>query len=107
MKRACRPFQSSVAGLLEDFLRHHRALGKRFDTEERALRLFDQYLLEQGVQQLADISPALLQAFLNSRPRCGSAAAMEPVVSASATAWRVAFARATPSPNRHSNPLPV
>ena len=69
MKRACRPFQSSVAGLLEDFLRHHRALGKRFDTKERALRLFDQYLLEQGIQQLADMTPALLQAFLNSRPR--------------------------------------
>jgi site-specific recombinase XerD len=69
MKRACRPFQSSVAGLLEDFLRHHRALGKRFDTEERALRLFDHYLFEQGVQQLADMTPALLQAFLNSRSR--------------------------------------
>jgi site-specific recombinase XerD len=69
MKRACRPFQSSVAGLLEGFLRHHRALGKRFATEERALRLFDQYLLEQRVQQLADMSPALLQAFLNSRSR--------------------------------------
>ncbi|MBV8175744.1 MAG: tyrosine-type recombinase/integrase [Verrucomicrobia bacterium] len=69
MKRTCRPFQSSVAGFFQDFLRYHRALGKRFDTEERALRLFDQYLLEQGVQQLADMTPALFQAFLNSRPR--------------------------------------
>lgn len=69
MKRQGRPFQSSVAGLLESFLRHHRALGKRFDTEERTLRLFDRYLLEQNVQQLTGISPALLQAFLNSRPR--------------------------------------
>ena len=116
MKRACRPFQSSVAGLLEDFLQHHRALGQRFDTEERAQRLFDQYLLEQGVQQLADMSPALLQAFLKLTPSVSCkelqpsfrrAAAMEPMVSASATACRVAFARATPSPNHHSNPLPV
>src|SRR5262249_35856878 len=69
MKRACRPFQSSVAGFFQDFIRYHRALGKRFDTEERALRLFDQYLLEQGVYQLGVMIPALLQVFLNSRPR--------------------------------------
>jgi integrase len=69
MKRECRPFQCSVAGFLREFIRYHRALGKRFDTEEHALQMFDRYLLEQKVQQLADITPALLQAFLNSRSR--------------------------------------
>jgi integrase len=69
MKRECRPFQCSVAGFFEDFVRHHRALGKRFDTEEHALQMFDRYLLETEVQRLEDITPALLQAFLNSRPR--------------------------------------
>ena len=38
MKHACRPFQSSVAGLLEDFLRHHRALGKRLAQTQRRAR---------------------------------------------------------------------
>jgi site-specific recombinase XerD len=69
MKRECRSFECSVAGFLQEFVGYHRALGKRFDSEEHALQMFDRYLLEQKVQQLRDITPALLQAFLNSRPR--------------------------------------
>jgi integrase len=48
---------------------HHRALGKRFDTEERALGLFDQYLTEKRVRELAEITPGLLESFLGSRVR--------------------------------------
>jgi site-specific recombinase XerD len=61
--------QSPLATSIRAFLAHHRALGKRFDTEESALRLLDRYLLEQGIESRDAISPALLDAFLLSRPR--------------------------------------
>lgn len=43
-------FQGVLAGEMTDFLRHQRALGKRFDNEEAGLRLFDQYLVEQKIE---------------------------------------------------------
>lgn len=61
--------QSPLATSIRAFLIHHRALGKRFDTEESALRLLDHYLMAQGVDSLDAITPALLNAFLRSRPR--------------------------------------
>jgi len=61
--------RSPLATHIRAFLAHHRALGKRFDTEQSALRLLDHYLVEQGVDSLEAISPALLDAFLRSRPR--------------------------------------
>jgi site-specific recombinase XerD len=61
--------QSPLAFAISDFLSHHRALGKRFDTEEAALRLLDRYLVEQGVETMQTITPSLLEAFVRSRPR--------------------------------------
>lgn len=61
--------QSLLATNIKAFLTHHRALGKRFDTEESALRLLDRHLVEQEVDSLETITPALLDAFLRSRPR--------------------------------------
>lgn len=61
--------QSPLASFIGAFLAHHRALGKRFDTEEAALRLLDRYLVEQGIETLAAITPASLEAFMCSRPR--------------------------------------
>ena len=61
--------QSPLAPSMRAFLSHHRALGKRFDTEQSALRLLDHYLVEQGVDSMEAITPALLDAFLRSRPR--------------------------------------
>jgi site-specific recombinase XerD len=69
MRRQYGSFQSLVGGFFEGFLRYHRALGKQFDTEEHALRMFDRYLFEQNIQRLAEITPALFEDFLNSRPR--------------------------------------
>jgi site-specific recombinase XerD len=60
---------SPLADAMQTFLAHHRALGKRFDTEEAALQLLDQYLLKQEVATLEAITPALLDNFLCSRPR--------------------------------------
>ena len=61
--------QSPVAEAMQEFLNYHRALGKRFDTEEWALDLFDRYLVEQKVQTLTAITPSLVENFLSSRPR--------------------------------------
>ena len=62
-------FQSALAPHIERFLSHHRALGKRFDTEESALRLLDRFVHERDVNTLAQITPWLLEAFVRSRPR--------------------------------------
>ena len=69
MKRRRQALQSTAAGAMRDFLDYHRALGKRFDTEEWALSLFDRYLVEHKVQTLADITPLVVENFLSSRPR--------------------------------------
>ena len=62
-------FQSPLAPHIERFLSHHRALGKRFDTEESALRLLDRFVHERDVNTLVQITPWMLEAFLRSRPR--------------------------------------
>lgn len=62
-------FRSVLAPHIDRFLTHHRALGKRFDTEESALRLFDRFLVELDVDMPDRISPEVIEDFLNSRPR--------------------------------------
>ncbi len=63
-------FQSPLADQIERFLSHHRALGKRYDSEESALRLLDRFVFEQGdIVTIEQIRPALLERFLLSRPR--------------------------------------
>jgi len=62
-------FQSVLAIEMTDFLRHQRALGKRFINEERSLHLFDRYLVDKQIKTIAEITPVLMDAFLASRPR--------------------------------------
>jgi len=69
MSRVSRPFLSSAADTMRDFLHYHRALGQRFDTEERALKLFDQYLGAHEIPSLAAITPTLVNDFVCSRRR--------------------------------------
>lgn len=69
MNQDAMKFQSVLAVEMADFLGHQRSLGKRFINEERALRLFDQYLVDEKVGTLAEITPPLIDAFLASRPR--------------------------------------
>lgn len=69
MNRGTTPFQSTLAAEMADFLGHQRALGKRFINEERALRLFDRYLVDQKINAIAEVTPAVVDAFLASRPR--------------------------------------
>jgi len=62
-------FCGPIAAPIERYLRHKRALGCRFHTEERALRLLDRFLIERGIETIEQIEPELLAAFLASRPR--------------------------------------
>ena len=61
--------RSPLATPIHDFLSHHRALGKCFDTEESALRLLEKYVVAQKIESLEAITPVLLETFLQSRPR--------------------------------------
>lgn len=69
MKPAWQGFQSPLADPITRFLAAKRALGCRFDNEDRMLRLLDRYLVEQAVPSIADITADCLEQFLASRPR--------------------------------------
>jgi len=62
-------FESVLADPITRYLAAKRSVGCRFNTEDRALRLLDRYLADQGVQCIDDISADCLTAFLASRPR--------------------------------------
>lgn len=62
-------FRSPLADGIERFLASKRALGRRFDTEEKQLRLFDRFLVQQALTRLEQITPDLLTEFLAARPR--------------------------------------
>ena len=61
--------KSVLAGRIRQFLAHRRALGRRYDVEEKTLRLFDRYLVERKVKRPAQVTPDVVEAFLASRPR--------------------------------------
>ena len=62
-------FHSVLADGIARFLTHKRALGRRFQSEERELRLLDRFLHTHAVARLEDLTADLLAAFLASRPR--------------------------------------
>jgi site-specific recombinase XerD len=62
-------FKSILADHIHAFLAHHRALGKRFGTEENGLRMLNRYLLDQQVMTPEAITPAMLETFMTCRPR--------------------------------------
>ena len=59
----------SLATAVADYLAHKRALGRKFDTEEATLRLLLAFAAQHGVQGLGQLTPALLETFVASRPR--------------------------------------
>lgn len=61
-------FRSALAAGFTGFLAHKRALGRRYVTEERDLRLFDRFLAGADVPTGAALTPALVEQFLCSRP---------------------------------------
>jgi site-specific recombinase XerD len=62
-------FSSPLADGISQFVAHKRVLGRRYETETYALRLFDRHLLAQRVTTLEAITPAVIEAFLAARPR--------------------------------------
>lgn len=62
-------FASPLANAITGFVGHKRVLGRRYETEVYALRLFDRYLVEHRVDAIDSITPDLIESFLASRPR--------------------------------------
>ncbi len=62
-------FGSFLGSDIEHFLTHKRSAGRRYEVEARTLRLFDDFLLERRVLALDEVTPALIDEFLASRPR--------------------------------------
>ena len=62
-------FQSPLASAIKSFLAYKRALRRHYDTEEKALRILDRYLVERHINLISDVTPQVLESFLNSRPR--------------------------------------
>jgi site-specific recombinase XerD len=69
MKPTWTSFRSVLADDIQRFLEYKRALGRRFDVEEKTLRLLDCYLHEHKIDRVGQITPAIIEAFLVSRPR--------------------------------------
>jgi site-specific recombinase XerD len=69
MKPRRHGFRSVLGPDIEQFLAHKRALGRRYDVEEKTLALFDDYLLAHHIAGLSDVGVDLIEAFLLSRPR--------------------------------------
>lgn len=61
-----------LATAVAEFLAHKRALGRKYLTEEATLRLLLAFAERHGVADLRQLTPALLDEFVASRPRTRS-----------------------------------
>src|SRR5574340_124824 len=59
----------SIEPVVNAFLAHKRALGRKYVSEENELRLLVRFASEHSVTSLGELTPALLEEFLASRPR--------------------------------------
>lgn len=62
-------FHSLLSDNITAYLQHKRALGYKFNNEEKVLKLLDNYLVEQKVNHEATLHPTMIASFLDSRPR--------------------------------------
>jgi integrase/recombinase XerD len=69
MKPRRQGFRSVMGPDIEQFLAHKRALGRRYDVEEKTLALFDDHLVAHRIAGLSDVGVDLIEAFLLARPR--------------------------------------
>lgn len=60
-------FESILGDGIREFLKHKRALGKRYQSEGEYFRLLDRYLSQHKVTALEAIAPPLIESFLASR----------------------------------------
>jgi integrase len=59
----------SLEVAVDRFIEHKRAHGRKYLSEQAELRLLLRFAAEQGVLRLDELTPALLDYFLGSRPR--------------------------------------
>jgi integrase len=59
----------SIELAVDRFLVHKRALGRKYVSEQAELRLLVAFAAERGVVSLDELTPALVDDFLGSRPR--------------------------------------
>lgn len=69
MRAAWQGFHSPLAGHIEQYLATKRALGCKFASEDRMLRLLDRFLVEQRISSVDAVTGACLEQFLTSRGR--------------------------------------
>lgn len=62
-------FHSPLASHIEQYLATKRALGCKFESEDRTLRLLDRFLSEQRVPSLDAVTGSCLEQFIASRGR--------------------------------------
>jgi site-specific recombinase XerD len=62
-------WRSPLGGWIERFLIYKRALGRRYRSEEKSLRLFDGFVATCPTNRLEEITPQVIDQFLASRPR--------------------------------------
>jgi site-specific recombinase XerD len=67
MKHSSSRFRSVLAGSIELFLSSKRALGRRFEVEEKTLYLLDRYVMEHHIRAVREITPQFIDDFLASR----------------------------------------
>lgn len=67
MRQKWQGFQCQIAPEMRAFIAAKRALGRRYATEEKALRLFDAFLMRRRIRGVADVTPHIVDAFLTSR----------------------------------------
>lgn len=59
------PIQAAV----EQFIAHKRALGRKYHSEQRELRLLSVFAAGRDISRISELTPALMEDFLASRPR--------------------------------------
>ena len=59
----------TVASAVERFITHKRAHGRKYHSEARELVLLVRFAAEHDISCLGELTPALLEDFLASRPR--------------------------------------
>ena len=67
MKSRWPGFRSVLRSEIEQFVEYKRALRRRYDCEEKALRMLDAFLVKQPLGSVDAITPELLQQFLATR----------------------------------------
>lgn len=62
-------FKSALAPGITQYVAARRAVGCKFGSEERTLRVFDRFLAEQGVPAPEAVTPEQIETFMAWRPR--------------------------------------